>query len=150
MEFARDASAWSERASASPVALATCALALAVVTRWAIEFARASRERRAVDERERYELYRTQRARALERAEEELRRAANERAPGRLDREARDEATLAAKLAEIDAKAARLGLKAGRKLGGSSSSRPEWNPLAGGSESRGYRPARRTPPGGGG
>jgi len=154
------ASSWSERGSAltaslasSPVALAVCTLALAVATRWAIECSRLARESRAVDERERHELYRAQRARALERAEEELRRAANERATGTAptgDRDARDEALLAAKLAEIDAKAARLGLKAGRKLGGSVSSRPEWNPLAGGSEGRGYRPARRTPPGGGG
>ena len=106
---------------------------------------------RAMNDRERLERYQRNRQRALEKREEELRRAASETKGGKaeLDRAA----ALEAKLAEIDAKAARLGLTAngkGRKLGDSAPSRPEWNPLMGGGASRGYRPTGRPRPGGGG
>ena len=106
---------------------------------------------RAMNDRERLERYQRNRQRALEKREEELRRAASETKGGKaeLDRAA----ALEAKLAEIDAKAARLGLTAngkGRKLGDSGPSRPEWNPLMGGGASRGYRPTGRPRPGGGG
>jgi hypothetical protein len=109
------------------------------------------RDRRAMNDRERLERYQRSRQRALEKREEELRRAASETKGGRpeLDRAA----ALEEKLAEIDAKAARLGLKAnvkGRKLGDGGPSRPEWNPLMGGGASRGYRPTGRPRPGGGG
>ena len=109
------------------------------------------RDRRAMNDRERLERYQRNRQRALEKREEELRRAASETKGGRpeLDRAA----ALEEKLAEIDAKAARLGLKAnvkGRKLGDGGPSRPEWNPLMGGGASRGYRPTGRPRPGGGG
>lgn len=100
--------------------------------------------------------HRDARMRALERREEALREASVS-SPRRLNRDERDEAAVAKRLAEIDAKAARLGVGArgkGRKLGGgtdgSSSGRPEWNPLVGGSASRGYRPSPRARPGGGG
>jgi hypothetical protein len=104
-----------------------------------------------MNDRERLERYQRNRQRALEKREEELRRAASETKGGKaeLDRAA----ALEAKLAEIDAKAARLGLTAngkGRKLGDSGPSRPEWNPLMGGGASRGYRPTGRPRPGGGG
>ena len=98
--------------------------------------------------------YRDARARALERREEALREASV--SSRLLNRDERDEAAVAKRLAEIDAKAARLGVGArgrGQRLGGgtgSSSGRPEWNPLMGGSESRGYRPSPRARPGGGG
>jgi hypothetical protein len=104
-----------------------------------------------MNDRERLERYQRNRQRALEKREEELRRAASETKGGRpeLDRAA----ALEEKLAEIDAKAARLGLTAnskGRKLGDGGPSRPEWNPLMGGGASRGYRPTGRPRPGGGG
>jgi hypothetical protein len=99
--------------------------------------------------------HRDARMRALELREEALREASV--SSRRLNRDERDEAAVAKRLAEIDAKAARLGVVArgkGRKLGGgtdgSSSGRPEWNPLMGGSASRGYRPTPRARPGGGG
>ena len=99
--------------------------------------------------------HRDARMRALELREEALREASV--SSRRLNRDERDEAAVAKRLAEIDAKAARLGVGArgkGRKLGGgtdgSSSGRPEWNPLMGGSASRGYRPTPRARPGGGG
>jgi uncharacterized protein YlxW (UPF0749 family) len=108
------------------------------------------RDSRAMNDRERLERFQRNRQRALEKREEELRRATSEtKGEAELDRAA----ALEAKLAELDAKAARLGLKAngkGRKLGDSGPSRPEWNPLMGGGASRGYRPTGRPRPGGGG
>lgn len=127
-------------------------IALALVAAYALTRFMASTsikaERRAEEERQKLERYRAQRQRALERREEELRAASFERENGKdtTDRET----ALEKKLAELDAKAARLGVLAtrGRQLG-SSSTRSEWNPLTGSGSSSGYRPQRRAPPGGG-
>ena len=132
------------------VVFVTCAVG-AVVARMMTTTTRARDDASPMGANDRY---RDARARALERREEALREASV--SSRLLNRDERDEAAVAKRLAEIDAKAARLGVGArgrGQRLGGgtgSSSGRPEWNPLMGGSESRGYRPSRRVPPGGGG
>jgi hypothetical protein len=127
-----------------------------LIATWMWPRVRARAERERLTQRGKNESYARARLRALERAEEELRRAQSLRdsAPGDGSRET-EEAKRAEKLAALDAKAKRLGLQPpgrGHRLGGDErrNGAPEWSPLMGsGSSSRGYRPARRVPPGGG-
>ncbi len=136
------------------VVFVTCAVGAVVARMMMMTTTTTTRARDDASPMGANDRYRDARARALERREEALREASV--SSRLLNRDERDEAAVAKRLAEIDAKAARLGVGArgrGQRLGGgtgSSSGRPEWNPLMGGLESRGYRPSPRARPGGGG
>ena len=126
-----------------------------LVATWIWPRARARAERVRLTQRAKNETYARARLRALERAEDELKRAQSLRDSAPDGSRETEEAKRAEKLAALDAKAKRLGLQPpgrGHRLGGDErrNGAPEWSPLMGSSSSsRGHRPARRVPPGGG-
>ena len=115
--------------------------------------ANAAIERRDASDVEKLRTYAEARRKALDKAEEAMQRAAME-AKAKRDAEADEDEVKAKKIAEIDARAARLGVAPkgrGRSVGSDATLRREYSPLMGPSAAaRGYRPSPRQRPGGGG
>ena len=136
--------------------LTAVVIVVSIVAPYVFAYLRAREMERDASDTEKLRAYASARRKALDKVEEDMRSeyakngAANNAALS-------SEEAQAKKLAEIDAKAARLGVLPkgkGRVLGSDPTlRRNDYNPLTGVSSSstgRGYRPTQRQRPGGGG
>ena len=127
------------------------AIVVSIVGPYVFAYLRALELRRDANDTAKLRAYADARRKALDKVEEEM-RAAND---GAANASLSSEEVKAKKLAEIDARAVRLGVRPkgqGRVLGSDPTVRREYSPLMGSSSTSGggYRPTQRQRPGGGG
>ena len=135
--------------------LTAVVIVVSIVAPYVFAYLRAREMERDASDTEKLRAYASARRKALDKVEEDMR---SEYAKNGVAKNAAlgSEEAQARKLAEIDAKAARLGVLPkgkGRVLGSDPTlRRDDYNPLVGASSStgRGYRPTQRQRPGGGG
>lgn len=136
--------------------LTAVVIVVSIVAPYVFAYLRAREMERDASDTDKLRAYASARRKALDKVEEVMRSEYAKNGAAKKAALSSDEAQ-AKKLAEIDAKAARLGVLPkgkGRVLGSDPTlRRNDYNPLMGASSSstgRGYRPTQRQRPGGGG